>query len=390
MGGDPNQLGPFVLIEKLGEGGMGVVYKARDTRLDRLVAIKLLPESRVTDPDRRARFMQEARAASALNHPGIVTIHDIAEKDGRHYIVMEFVDGKPLGELIPQKGMPVKEVLRLAVQIGDALAAAHAAGIVHRDLKPGNIMVDAAGRSKVLDFGLAKLMAASAASEAADETVTVAMSPRTEEGAIIGSVPYMSPEQAEGRRLDARSDIFSFGAVLYEMITGQRAFPGESRISTLAAIVEREPRAISESLPNVPVELERIVSRCLRKDITRRSQNMTDVRIALEELRDEAAAASSKSAGLNGRRWLWPAVAAACAALAAVAVVWRRGDVPAPPAQLVRVSPDDGHSYLWPAISPDGKFVAMVSERRAGSPACWFRARYWHRRFRRTASKLRT
>jgi len=247
-----DQLGPFSLLEKIGEGGMGVVYKARDTRLDRIVAIKLLPESRVADPERRARFMQEARAASALNHPNIVTIHDIAEHEGRHFLVMEFIDGRPLNERIPRKGMAVTEALRIAAQVADALAAAHAAGIVHRDLKPGNIMVDQQGRAKVLDFGLAKLGAAepSAPIAAGDDTRTV--SPLTEEGAIVGSIPYMSPEQAEGKPVDARSDIFSFGAVLYEMVTGQRAFQGESRVSTLAAVVERDPRIISEVTAGVP------------------------------------------------------------------------------------------------------------------------------------------
>ena len=221
---DRNQVGPFPLLDKLGEGGMGVVYKARDTRLERLVAIKLLPESRASDPDRRARFMQEARAVSALNHPNIVTIYDIAEENGRHYIVMEFVNGKPLHEIIPRKGMRITETLRMAAQIAEALTAAHAMGIVHRDIKPGNIMVDATGRAKVLDFGLAKLTAPIVPATAfADETRTLAKDrPRTEQGAIIGSVPYMSPEQAEGRPVDARSDIFSFGALLYEMVTGRR------------------------------------------------------------------------------------------------------------------------------------------------------------------------
>ena len=256
------RMGHFGLLQKIGEGGMGVVYKARDTRLERVVAIKLLPESRATDAERRSRFIHEAKAASALNHPNIVAIHEVGEQDGRTFMVMEFVDGKQLNELIPRKGMRLTEALRVAVQVADALTAAHAVGIVHRDLKPGNIMVDAQGRVKVLDFGLAKVAAPAVALTADEETRTATL---TEEGAIVGSVPYMSPEQAEGRPVDARSDIFSFGAVLYEMVTGQRAFRGETRVSTLVAVVEKEPQPVSETGAEVPPELERLIARCLRR-----------------------------------------------------------------------------------------------------------------------------
>src|ERR1035438_8879725 len=208
---DSAELGHFSLLEKIGEGGMGRVYKARDKRLERFVAIKLLAETRLANGDRRARFVQEAKAASALNHPNIITIHEIGEQDGRTFIAMELVDGKPLNELIPRKGMRLTEALGVAAQVAGALTAAHAAGIVHRDLKPANIMVDAQGRVKVLDFGLAKRSApavtvAAGAGEAVD-TLTVDQ-PATEEGIILGSVPYMSPDQAEGKPLDARSDIF--------------------------------------------------------------------------------------------------------------------------------------------------------------------------------------
>jgi len=375
---DGGELGHFSLLEKIGEGGMGRVYKARDKRLDRFVAVKLLAEARSTDAGRRARFVQEAKAASALNHPNIVTIHEIGEQDGQTYIVMELVDGKPLNELIPRKGMRLTEALCIAAQVAGALTAAHAAGIVHRDLKPANIMVDAHGHAKVLDFGLAKLSAPAAATGADEATRTLAADqPVSEEGVIVGTVPYMSPEQVEGKPVDARSDIFSFGAVLYEMITGQRAFRGESKISTLAAIVEKDPPPVTEISSTTPPEVERLIARCLRKDVNRRSQNMADVKLALEELRDEwesgklARAAAVADAG--ARRWLWPAVAAACVLIAGAAVGWiyfnpRASQSKGP--ELMRVSPDDGHSYSQPAISPDGGFVAYVSDR-SGKEELW-------------------
>lgn len=238
-------------------------------------------------------------------------------------------------------------------------------------------MVDANGRGKVLEFGLAKLTAPrEPVAAASDETRTVAMDgPRTEEGAIIGSVPCMSPEQAEGRPVDARSDIFSFGAVLYEMFSGQRAFPGESRITTLAAVVERDPTPLSEVVPGIPLELERLIARCLRKDVSRRSQNMSDLKLALEELRDESEsgslmrpASSVTPAGPAKRRWLWQAIGAAGVLIAAL-VTWieqpRSASAPAA-SQLVRLTPDDGYSYTSPAISPDGKFV--VGNTLRGSP----------------------
>jgi serine/threonine protein kinase len=287
---DGRELGHFSLLEKIGEGGMGRVYKARDMHLERLVAIKVLPEARRADADRRARFFQEAKAASALNHPNIITIHEIGEQDERTFIVMELVDGKPLNELIPRKGMRLTEVLRIAAQVADALTAAHAAGIVHCDIKPANIMVGAQGQVKLLDFGLAKLSAipSQIAEDGSETTLTLASDrPVSKEGVIVGSASYMSPEQAEARPLDARSDIFSFGAVLYEMVTGQRAFGGKSLVSTLAAIIEKDPLPLSEISPASPPELDRLIARCLRKDASRRSQSMADVKLVLEQLVDE-------------------------------------------------------------------------------------------------------
>src|SRR5712691_2999521 len=201
-------IGHYTIVEKLGEGGMGVVYKERDTHLDRFVAIKVLPPEKVTDPERRRRFTQEAKAASALNHPNIITIHDIDEADGVYFISMEFVAGKTLDSLIPRHGLRISEVLKYAIQIADALARAQAAGIIHRDLKPGNIMVTEQGLVKVLDFGLAKLTETAPRDE--NDATRTFKQPATEEGTIVGTVAYMSPEQAEGKMVDARSDIFSF------------------------------------------------------------------------------------------------------------------------------------------------------------------------------------
>ncbi|HXP61475.1 MAG TPA: serine/threonine-protein kinase, partial [Dongiaceae bacterium] len=244
----------YQILERLGEGGMGVVYKARDTHLDRLVAIKVLPPERVADPDRKRRFVQEAKAASALNHPNIVTIYDIDQQDGVDYIAMEHIQGRTLDRWIGRKGLKLGEALQCGVQIADALSRAHVAGIIHRDLKPGNIMVDEHGHVKVLDFGLAKLTDTAPAGE--NESTRTLM-PATGEGSVVGTAAYMSPEQAEGKPVDARSDIFSFGAVLYEMIAGKRAFQQGSRASTLAAILHQEPPPLPAGMPQ---ELERVVA----------------------------------------------------------------------------------------------------------------------------------
>jgi eukaryotic-like serine/threonine-protein kinase len=224
----------YEITEKLGEGGMGVVYKARDTRLGRSVALKVLPPDKVADGDRRRRFIQEARAASALNHPNIVVVHDIGSENGCDFIAMESVQGKTLDQLIPRSGMQLAELLRIAIQIVGALARAHSAGIVHRDLKPSNVMVDEQGHVKVLDFGLSKLTERAVLEDGSSATVDL----KTAEGTIVGTVPYMSPEQAEGKPVDARSDIFSLGSLLYEMATGRRAFQGDTPVVSLSAILQ--------------------------------------------------------------------------------------------------------------------------------------------------------
>ncbi len=283
----------YEILEKLGEGGMGVVYKARDAHLDRFVAIKVLPPEKVADAERKRRFVHEAKSASALNHPNIITIYDIASDNGIDFIAMEYVPGKALNQLISRKGLSLGEALRYGVQIADALAAAHSAGIIHRDLKPGNVMVSGApersGFVKVLDFGLAKLTDKVEASEREfTETMRQDDAPGTGEGTIVGTASYMSPEQAEGKKIDGRSDIFSFGALLYEMVTGRRAFHGDSKLSTLSAILREEPKPASQVVEGLPRELERIIARCLRKSPERRFQAMPDLKVALEELKEES------------------------------------------------------------------------------------------------------
>jgi serine/threonine protein kinase len=245
--------GHYEILEQLGEGGMGVVYKARDVLLNRSAALKLLPSGDADAGEKRTRFINEAQSASALNHPNIVTIYEVAKAGDRDFIAMELVHGQTLDHLIGRKALPIERVLAYAIQIADALAAAHAAGIVHRDLKPANIMVTESGLVKVLDFGLAKLMPAMLSS--AEAQTIQAPTSNTTSGTIVGTVAYMSPEQAEGKVVDHRSDIFSFGAVLHEMLTGQRAFQGESAASTLASILTAEPPPLSSELRGVPSEL---------------------------------------------------------------------------------------------------------------------------------------
>jgi serine/threonine protein kinase len=278
----------YAFLEKLGAGGMGEIYKARDSRLNRIVAVKVLAPGKTRDPERRRRFIQEAQAASALNHPNIITIHDILPEGDTQYMVMEYVSGKTLHEMIVMGRLPVPLVLQLATQMANALGVAHEAGIIHRDFKPANVMVTGSGLVKVLDFGLAKLTDLSArmrpdTSDGDQNTLTAA--PLTREGSIMGTVNYMSPEQAEGLKVDHRSDIFSFGAVLYEMVTGQRAFDGDSGISALSAVLRDEVRPIHEIAPEVPPELENIVIRCLRKNAGTRWQSMTEVEAELRSLR---------------------------------------------------------------------------------------------------------
>ncbi|MGA9626632.1 MAG: protein kinase, partial [Bryobacteraceae bacterium] len=361
----PQPISHYEILDKLGEGGMGVVWKARDTRLNRLVAIKTLPAGKLADEGRQRRFIQEAQAASALNDPNIVTIYEIASENGADFIAMEYVDGKTLGQLIPKRGMRLEETLRYAIQMAGALAKAHAAGIVHRDLKPGNIMINAEGRVKLLDFGLAKLTEANPPGGPDEDTRTLRA--HSEEGTIAGTAAYMSPEQAESKPVDARSDIFSFGAVLYEMATGTRAFHGDSKLSTLSAVLRENPKPPSQVASDVPRELDRIIARCLRKDPARRFQAMPDLKVALEDLKEESdsgtaeLAAGGIGAPVAKPRFRLMLAAATVALLVAAGAGWfflRPAPKPLPPMQSVPLTTYTG-SQGHPSFSPDGSQVAF-------------------------------
>jgi eukaryotic-like serine/threonine-protein kinase len=357
-------LGHYRILEKLGGGGMGVVYKAEDTKLGRTLALKVLPPERVADPERKRRFIQEARAASALNHPNIIIIYDINEADGIHYIAMEYVPGKTLERLMARRGLRVNEALKYTVQMATALAKAHAAGIVHRDLKPTNVMVTDDDLVKVLDFGLAKL---TEAAPTGDVETAVTREPATEEGTIVGTVGYMSPEQAEGKPVDARSDIFSFGAVLYEMLTGQRAFQGETKVSTIAAILREEPKPLSQAVEGLPREVERIVKRCLRKDPAHRFQHMDDLKVALEELKEESDSGELAAPATTEKRRFPRTVRAAVVGAALVlaiggAIAYRFSrpgpKAPAAPMKVVPFTTFPGQEGD-PSFSPDGNQIAF-------------------------------
>jgi len=354
-----HSLGPYEILAPLASGGMGEVYRARDPRLGREVAIKVLPAERVADEGRKRRFVQEARAASALNHPNIVTIHEIESAEGVDFIVMEYVPGQTLDGLIPKHGMSLGEALRLAIPIADALACAHTHGIVHRDLKPANVIVTREGVVKVLDFGLAKLVADE--TDDTGETLSEASGsgPLTHPGAITGTAGYMSPEQATGGRADARSDIFSFGAVLYEMVTGRRAFVGKTVSETLAAVVSEQPTAPREVAPRIPEALDRLILRCLRKKAERRFQHMTDVKVELQEIKEDLDSRPAASVPARSRRRLWLA-ASLCGLLALTAAgAWLMSRRPLPPLRLIQLTSMRGFE-LFPAFSPDGDQVAFT------------------------------
>ena len=367
----PTRLGPYEIVSRLGAGAMGEVYRARDSRLGRDVAIKILPAGVSSDPGRRARFEQEARAVAALNHPNILGLYDIGNEEGVFYIVTEFVAGETLAALLERGPLPVRKLLDIAVQIADGMAAAHAARITHRDLKPLNIMVGADGRVKILDFGLAKQTILSADP---DETVAAT---HTQPGMIMGTVNYMSPEQARGAPTDYRSDQFSFGLILYEMAAGSRAFDRPESVQTMSAIIGEDAPPIGQ---NIPAPLRWTIDRCLAKDPAERYESSRDLFQGLRSLRDHASEGSGmrmaavappvaslvgNAAPSAGRRLPWPLLAAAFALglLAACAIQFLRAGPAMPDQSAYRFTPFSfaPGGQFRPVWSPDGKSVAYAA-----------------------------
>ena len=366
------RLGPYEILDALGSGGMGEVYRGRDTRLDREVAIKVLPGAFADIPQRVQRFEREARSASALNHPNIVTIYEVGASDSMHYIAMELVGGESLRAVLLDGPLPVRRMLDIAVQLGEGLSMAHASGIVHRDLKPENVMVTDQGHVKILDFGLAKLMQPDGGSGGASGSLQD--SAATQEGVILGTVGYMSPEQSTGAPVDFRSDQFSLGAILYEMATGARAFQRASAPQTLAAIIQDEPEPIAARNPRIPAPLRWTVQRCLAKKPADRYASTEDLVRELATIRDNLSEASGPGVALPEtaapakKRRRWTLVALAGAVLLVLGLVgWRlrQSDFfwanPLAGARFTRLTDWEG-SEFDAALSSDGKFVAFISD----------------------------
>jgi serine/threonine protein kinase len=372
-------LGPYTILGRIGSGGMGEVYRAHDPKLKRDVAIKVLPLAFVNDPERLARFQREARMLASLNHPNIATIHGLEQAGEVNFLVMELIEGQTLAERLSSGPLKCNEALTISGQIAEALETAHGKGVIHRDLKPANVKVTPEGRVKVLDFGLAKAFAGDGGLDLSHVPTVTAMA--TDEGRILGTPAYMSPEQARGKPVDKRTDIWAFGCVLYELLTARRAFPGETLPDTIAAVLEKEPnwKALP---PEMPVRIRDLLRRCLRKDPQRRLRDLGDARIEIEEeltvLRDQAIETILPHRNVSSRQvapavvalkryaWLpWTLVALLVAGFGAWIVANRlRPTVqnPLSNAQFTRLT-DFGGAETSPAISPDGKFAAFISDR---------------------------
>ena len=386
------RLGPYEIVSLLGAGGMGEVYRARDTRLDRTVAIKILNSALVSSPELKQRLEREARTISQLQHPHICTLHDVGHQDGTDFLVMEYLEGETLAERLRRGGLPAQELFKIAIPIADALDRAHRAGIVHRDLKPGNIMLTKAG-AKLLDFGLAKPLAVvsagsssgSAPSFTATPTLTnpSPLSPLTTQGTVVGTIQYMSPEQIEGKEADPRSDIFSFGAVLYEMTTGRRAFQGKSQIKVASAILEDDPQPIDAIGAKVSPVLDHIIATCLAKNPDERFQSALDVKVDLQWAAEgwQPAKVIPAQSGVRVRvTWLAMSTALLAAALVATAYFAYVATQPKPVYRLTLLSPENTSFRTTnsttagvPVLSPDGTKLAFVATDRKGVQAIYVR-----------------
>ena len=367
---DPGtKLGPYEITEQLGAGGMGEVYLAQDTRLGRKVAIKVLPAEFASDPERLARFEQEARAAAALNHPHIAAVHDVGVEDGTHFMVQEYLEGNTLREPLGKGALPLKKALGLATEIAEALAAAHAAGIIHRDLKPENIFVTKEGHAKVLDFGLAKLT---------EVAVTGSPGGATQSPTMMGTAGYMAPEQVEGGEVDQRTDMFAFGCVLYEMAQGARAFGGRNVAEVLHRLVNSDPEPMADELPS---ELHRIVRKCVAKEPAKRYQTAGDLVVDLQALGTDvesgAALPPTPVAVETARGIPWKLAAPVAVAIALLAAFGVWITAPSAPEPIVRrfhidYPPETSFvntSTLGFAISPDGRSLVFNANRQL-----WLRA----------------
>jgi eukaryotic-like serine/threonine-protein kinase len=371
---DPGtNLGPYEILSPLGAGGMGEVYKARDTRLDRIVAIKILPAHFSKDPVRKQRFEREAKIISSLNHPHICVLYDVGQQDGIDYLVMECVEGETLAERLPKGPLSLEQVLKYGAQIADALDRANRSGIVHRDLKPGNIMITATG-AKMLDFGLAKPSVPLATG--ATLTAATKQSPVTEQGTVVGTFQYMSPEQIEGKELDGRSDIFSLGAVLYEMLTGQRAFQGKSQLSVASAILEKDPAPISSIRPLTPPTFDHAIRQCLAKNPEERWQTARDLSLELKWMAELGARTEGSAHDDRGKkRWQWIAWGAALLLTSVLALsaflYWNRKPADAAPMRFQIPLP--AGSFIF-RLSPNGRELAVMAPGPDGRTIIWVRA----------------
>jgi len=349
-------VGEYEVQSLLGAGGMGEVYRARDPRLRRDVAIKVLPHFVSNDPDRLRRFEQEAQAAAGLNHPNILAVYQLGTYEGAPYLVSELLDGGTLREQLHRDRLAIRRTIDYGVQIARGLAAAHEKGITHRDLKPENLFITKDGRIKILDFGLAKLASPREASHSAPT-----LNSETEPGVVMGTVGYMAPEQVRSETVDHRTDIFAFGAILYELLTGQRAFRKSTSVETMNAILHDEPASISLLVPAVPLALQRIVQRCLEKNPDQRFQSVHDLTFALEALTDSGAlSATGPAQTRTPPRWIYVGLLAALSLAALlIALQARRPRLPIPVTEWAQIT-DLADSVTQPAFSPDGRMLTFL------------------------------